>query len=136
VRMGRRCRCGRLIAMRTYDVNELKIEQVVVIAFVIIDGRRLSLVALSNFQFNECAVCLNRPLSSSEKKEGSYNIVDISTDRREVSVKDRTLPTAPVKTFSYDKVFTGASKQIELYKAVVVPTLEEVLLGYNCTIFA
>jgi len=81
-------------------------------------------------------VCLNRPLSSNEKKEGAYNIVDISTERREVSVKDRTLPTAPVKTFSYDKVFTGASKQIELYKAVVAPTLEEVLLGYNCTIFA
>ena len=81
-------------------------------------------------------MCLNRPLSSNEKKEGAYNIVDISTERREVSVKDRTLPTAPVKTFSYDKVFTGASKQIELYKAVVAPTLEEVLLGYNCTIFA
>jgi len=81
-------------------------------------------------------VYVNRPLSSKEKTEGSYNIVDISTDRREVSVKDRTLPTAPVKTFSYDKVFTGASKQIELYKAVVLPILEEVLLGYNCTIFA
>ena len=79
---------------------------------------------------------MSRPLNSKEKSEGAYSIVDISTDRREVSVKDRTLPTAPVKTFSYDKVFTGASKQIELYKAVVLPILEEVLLGYNCTVFA
>jgi len=85
---------------------------------------------------NEFVVFLNRPLSSKEKTEGCYNIVDINTDRREVNIKDRTLPTAPVKTFSYDKVFTGASKQIELYKAVVLPVLEEVLLGYNCTIFA
>jgi len=75
-------------------------------------------------------------MNSKEKTEGSYSIVDINTDRREVSVKDRTLPTAPVKTFSYDRVFTGASKQIELYKTVVLPILEEVLLGYNCTVFA
>jgi len=79
---------------------------------------------------------LNRPLNSKEKADGSYSIVDINTDRREVSVKDRTLPTAPVKTFSYDRVFTGASKQIELYNTVVLPILEEVLLGYNCTVFA
>jgi len=81
-------------------------------------------------------VCVNRPLSSKEKAEGASNIVDINADRREVSIKERCLPTAAVKTFSYDKVFTGASKQIELYKAVVLPVLEEVLLGYNCTIFA
>jgi len=36
------------------------------------------------------------------------------------------LPTAPVKLFSYDRVFTCASKQIELYKTVVLPILEEV----------
>lgn len=88
------------------------------------------------YKIMEFVVYVNRPLNSKEKAEGSYNMVDISTDRREVSVKDRSLPTAPVKTFSYDKVFTGASKQIELYKAVVLPILEEVLLGYNCTVFA
>ena len=93
-------------------------------------------VCFNTHGIEHCAVRLNRPLSGNEKKEGAYNIVDISTDRCEVSVEDRTLPTAPVKTFSYDKVFTGASKQIELYRAVVAPTLEEVLLGYNCTIFA
>jgi len=85
---------------------------------------------------HESAVFPNRPLNSKEKTEGSYNIVDVNTERREVSVKDRSLPTAPVKTFSYDKVFAAASKQIELYKAVVLPILEEVLLGYNCTVFA
>jgi len=86
--------------------------------------------------YNNEVVFLNRPMNSKEKTEGSYNIVDVNTDRREVSVKDRSLPTAPVKTFSYDRVFAGASKQIELYKTVVLPILEEVLLGYNCTVFA
>jgi len=93
----------------------------------------LLLAVTGNSKF---VVYLNRPLSSKEKTDGAYNIVDLNTDRREVSIRDRTLPTAPVKTFSYDKVFTGASKQVELYKAVVLPILEEVLLGYNCTVFA
>jgi len=81
-------------------------------------------------------VYVNRPLSGKEKADGASNIVDINTDRREVSIKERCLPTAAVKTFAYDKVFAGASQQIELYKAVVLPILEEVLLGYNCTVFA
>jgi len=90
----------------------------------------------TDFTFSYCTMYVNRPMNSKEKVEGAYNIVDISGDRREVSVKDRSLPTAPVKTFNYDKVFTGSSKQIELYKAVVSPTMDEVLMGYNCTIFA
>jgi kinesin family protein 11 len=67
---------------------------------------------------------------------GAYNIVDVCPERREISIKERTIPMAPVKTFSYDRVFPGSSKQIELYKTVVSPILEEVLLGYNCTVFA
>ena len=55
---------------------------------------------------------------------------------REVSIKERPLPTAALKTFTYDKVFGTQSKQIEVYKSVVSPLLDEVLMGYNCTIFA
>jgi kinesin family member 11 len=81
-------------------------------------------------------IIFNRPLNSSEKKSGAYSVVDMCPERREVSIKERGLPTAPVKTFSYDRVFPGSSKQIEIYKTVVVPILEEVLMGYNCTVFA
>ena len=63
-------------------------------------------------------------------------MVEVCPDKREVVIKERALPTAPLKTFSYDRVFGTHSKQIEVYKTVVVPILEEVLLGYNCTIFA
>jgi kinesin family member 11 len=77
-----------------------------------------------------------RPLNSAEKKSGAYSVVEVCPEKREVSVKERALPTAPVKTFAYDRVFAGGSKQIEIYKSVVVPILEEVLMGYNCTIFA
>lgn len=77
-----------------------------------------------------------RPLNSTEKKQGAYSVVDVHQEKREVSIKERTMPAAPVRTFNFDRVFGIHSKQIEVYKTVVVPILEEVLLGYNCTIFA
>lgn len=33
-------------------------------------------------------------------------------------------------------MFSPKAKQIEIYKAVVQPLLDEILLGYNCTVFA
>ena len=40
------------------------------------------------------------------------------------------------KTFTFDKVFGPDSNQITVYKEVVYPIIEEVLQGYNCTVFA
>ena len=77
-----------------------------------------------------------RPLNSSEKKSGGYSLVEVGPEKKEITLKERAVGTAPVKTFSYDRVFPGAAKQIEIYKTVVAPILEEVLLGYNCTVFA
>ena len=78
----------------------------------------------------------HRPLNSNEKRHGSYSVVSACPEKREVSVKERTAPTAPVKTFTFDKVFGTHSKQIEVYKSVVSPIVEEVVQGYNCTVFA
>lgn len=51
---------------------------------------------------------------------------------KEVSVRDK----AQNKTFTFDRVFGPDSKQVDVYKAVVNPLIEEVLQGYNCTVFA
>ena len=40
------------------------------------------------------------------------------------------------KAFTFDKVFGPQCTQITVYKEVVFPIIEEVLLGYNCTVFA
>ena len=40
------------------------------------------------------------------------------------------------RIFFFIQVFSPQSKQIEVYKSVVLPIIDEVLLGYNCTIFA
>ncbi|CAI7578340.1 unnamed protein product [Penicillium discolor] len=40
------------------------------------------------------------------------------------------------KTYAFDKVFSPAADQTTVYEDVVVPVLDEMLAGYNCTIFA
>ncbi|XP_075735135.1 kinesin-like protein KLP2 [Rhipicephalus microplus] len=44
---------------------------------------------------------------------------------------DRT----PRKSFLFDKVFGPDAKQIDVYRAVMAPTIAEVMMGYNCTVF-
>lgn len=34
------------------------------------------------------------------------------------------------------QVFGPAAKQIDVYRSVVCPILDEVIMGYNCTVFA
>ncbi len=59
--------------------------------------------------------------------------VVISSRQKEVSVK---IMENTSKTYTFDKVFGPESGQNTVFQEVVVPMLEEVLLGYNCTIFA
>ncbi|KAG9237089.1 P-loop containing nucleoside triphosphate hydrolase protein [Amylocarpus encephaloides] len=40
------------------------------------------------------------------------------------------------KTYNFDKVFSSAADQAVIYDDVVTPILDEMLAGYNCTIFA
>lgn len=55
------------------------------------------------------------------------------------SVQSSLVNEAPAnrdKTYSFDHVFAPEADQGMLYQSVVVPVLNEVLSGYNCTIFA
>lgn len=78
----------------------------------------------------------SRPINSTERKQGSYSVVDANNERREVTVKERLGVNPTTKTFSFDHVFTQDSKQQQVYKSIVSPIISEVLSGYNCTIFA
>jgi kinesin family member 11 len=42
----------------------------------------------------------------------------------------------PTRTYPFDLVFGPEADQAMIYQDVVHPMLEEVLLGYNCTLFA
>lgn len=81
-----------------------------------------------------------RPRNSKEIKEGSPSVVKCQPSKREIVVKhdigNTTSVSTTTKTFTFDRVFAPETKQIDVYRSVVVPILDEVLMGYNCTIFA
>ncbi|WFD42748.1 Kinesin- motor protein [Malassezia psittaci] len=64
----------------------------------------------------------------------------ISLDRPTTSLSAPTLGTQPGssrnKKYTFDHVFSSEADQGMVYQDVVSNVLEEVLLGYNCTIFA
>ncbi|XP_071420412.1 kinesin-like protein KIF11 isoform X4 [Pithys albifrons albifrons] len=78
-----------------------------------------------------------RPFNASELKASSHPVVDCDQARKEVSVRtggvtDKTSR----KTYTFDMVFGAQAKQIDVYRSVVCPILDEVIMGYNCTVFA
>ncbi|XP_061204985.1 kinesin-like protein KIF11 [Neopsephotus bourkii] len=78
-----------------------------------------------------------RPFNASERKAGSYPVIDCDQARKEVSVRtggvtDKTSR----KTYTFDMVFGAQAKQIDVYRSVLCPILDEVIMGYNCTVFA
>ncbi|XP_055885664.1 kinesin-like protein KIF11-B [Biomphalaria glabrata] len=77
-----------------------------------------------------------RPINSLEKKQGSCSVLSCDRVKKEVTVKERTGVHPFTKTYNFDHVFPPDSEQIDVYKSVVMPVVEEVLAGYNCTIFA
>ncbi|KAF4519419.1 hypothetical protein B566_EDAN008646 [Ephemera danica] len=78
-----------------------------------------------------------RPQNTQEKSEKcgkSATVIECNKDR-EIIVKERSNSTL-TKTFTFDRVFAPDSRQIDVYKTVVNPLIDEVLAGYNCTVFA
>uniref|UniRef100_A0AAX7SDE9 Kinesin-like protein n=1 Tax=Astatotilapia calliptera TaxID=8154 RepID=A0AAX7SDE9_ASTCA len=71
------------------------------------------------------------------ERKSSYGVVDCDHNRKEVMVRTGGMnDKASRKTYTFDMVFGPSAKQIEVYRSVVCPILDEVILGYNCTVFA
>jgi kinesin family member 11 len=84
-----------------------------------------------------------RGRSKKEKQENSPSIVTCNTIENEISVETAALTSIlgivalpPTRTYPYDHVFGPEVDQSSIYQAVVLPMLNEVLQGYNCTMFA
>ncbi|KAK6590664.1 kinesin-like boursin [Cryptosporidium xiaoi] len=82
-----------------------------------------------------------RPLTEQEKKDpNNFNILQTKIDTKEVVVSQQTLgrkiDSYSTKLFSFDGVCGSFTSQRDLFKQYVVPIVDEVLLGFNCTIFA
>ena len=73
-----------------------------------------------------------RPVNAQEKSARSPVVVE-TPNNKELQVIEKNSLT---KSFSFDRVFGTNSKQVDVYKVVAAPLVEEVLAGYNCTVFA
>ncbi|XP_077550565.1 kinesin-like protein KLP2 [Haemaphysalis longicornis] len=70
-------------------------------------------------------------------KMGFTRAVDVVPDKKEILVNDVLAQERAVrKSFTFDKVFGPEAKQIDVYQAVMGPTIAEVMMGYNCTVSA
>ncbi|TRZ25460.1 hypothetical protein HGM15179_001519 [Zosterops borbonicus] len=78
-----------------------------------------------------------RPFNASELRASSYAVVDCDQAKKEVSVRTGGVTDkSSRKTYTFDMVFGAQAKQIDVYRSVVCPILDEVIMGYNCTVFA
>ena len=75
----------------------------------------------------------NSPIIVSSNGARSKEI-SIETGAPQSSLGIVTLP--PLRTYPFDLVFGPEADQAMVYHNVVSPMLEEVLTGYNCTLFA
>uniref|UniRef100_A0A8C8H3K2 Kinesin-like protein n=1 Tax=Oncorhynchus tshawytscha TaxID=74940 RepID=A0A8C8H3K2_ONCTS len=65
------------------------------------------------------------------------SVIDTVENRKEINVRTGGIgDKAARKMYTFDMVFGPAAKQIDVYKSVVCPILDEVISGYNCTVFA
>ncbi|CAM0872560.1 unnamed protein product [Alopecurus aequalis] len=76
-----------------------------------------------------------RPLSEEEQKANIQSAVSCNDMKREVTVLNSLFKQAD-KTFTFDKVFGPKSQQRVIYDHAVAPIVDDVLEGYNCTVFA
>ncbi|CAD5221400.1 unnamed protein product [Bursaphelenchus xylophilus] len=74
-----------------------------------------------------------RPLSEQEVRGGHQATVKVDKIAKTISVESQNDFT---KTFTFDQVFDWNSDQITIYNSVARPIVENVLKGYNGTIFA
>ncbi|KAI3874463.1 hypothetical protein MKX03_004793, partial [Papaver bracteatum] len=77
-----------------------------------------------------------RPFSDDELRNNAPQVVTCNDYQREVAVSQNIAGKQIDRVFTFDKVFGPAAQQKELYDQAVVPIVNEVLEGFNCTIFA
>ncbi|XP_057777957.1 kinesin-like protein KIN-5C [Salvia miltiorrhiza] len=77
-----------------------------------------------------------RPFSDDELRNNAPQVVSCNDYQREVSVSQNIAGKHIDRVFTFDKVFGPNAQQKDLYEQAVIPIVNEVLEGFNCTIFA
>ncbi|KAJ7976146.1 Kinesin-like protein [Quillaja saponaria] len=77
-----------------------------------------------------------RPFSEEELRSNAPQVVTCNDYSREVAVSQSIAGKHIDRVFTFDKVFGPLAHQKDLYEQAVIPIVNEVLEGFNCTIFA
>ncbi|XP_076946231.1 kinesin-like protein KIN-5C [Bidens hawaiensis] len=77
-----------------------------------------------------------RPFSDDELRNNAPHVVTCNEQQREVAVSQSIAGKQIDRVFTFDKVFGPSAHQKDLYEQEVIPIVNEVLKGFNCTIFA
>ncbi|KAK3124120.1 hypothetical protein QOZ80_8AG0640690 [Eleusine coracana subsp. coracana] len=77
-----------------------------------------------------------RPFSNEEIRSNAPQVVTCNDYQREVAVTQSIAGKQFDRIFTFDKVFGPTAKQKDLYDQAIIPIVNEVLEGFNCTIFA
>lgn len=78
-----------------------------------------------------------RPLNEKEQAAGCQSIVSVDPVQGSITVTNtHSSHGEPPKMFTFDTVFGADSNQMEVYNQAARPIIENVLEGYNGTIFA
>ncbi|KAI5057401.1 hypothetical protein GOP47_0027416 [Adiantum capillus-veneris] len=77
-----------------------------------------------------------RPFNDEELRSNAPQVVTCHDLQREVAVSQNIAGKQLDRVFTFDKVFGTQSQQKDLYDQAIVPIVNEVLEGFNCTIFA
>ncbi|KAH7512980.1 kinesin-like protein KIN-5B [Ziziphus jujuba] len=77
-----------------------------------------------------------RPLSDDEQKLNVQKAISCNEHKKEVTVLQNLANKQIDRVFTFDKVFGPKAQQRSIYDQAIAPIVNEVLEGFNCTVFA
>jgi hypothetical protein len=77
-----------------------------------------------------------RPLSHKERANGNQEVGKVDSENATISVHDPNNNKANPKQFTFDRTYGPNCKQTDIYNQIAAPVVEDVLKGFNGTIFA
>ncbi|KAL5716614.1 hypothetical protein ACHQM5_009753 [Ranunculus cassubicifolius] len=77
-----------------------------------------------------------RPLNDEEQRQNIPRVISCNEQRREITVLQTIANKQVDRPFSFDKVFGPKAQQRSIYDHAIYPIVNEVLEGFNCTVFA
>uniref|UniRef100_S4RI91 Kinesin-like protein n=1 Tax=Petromyzon marinus TaxID=7757 RepID=S4RI91_PETMA len=77
-----------------------------------------------------------RPMNPRESAASYESVITIDVRAGQVAIRNPRANADPARTFTFDAVYGGDAKQLDIYEESFRPLVDSVLCGFNGTIFA